>query len=149
MSASKEFKTVQEAMQNGKNCCQAVLMASGEAFNLPMGEDIQAAASLFGYGIGSGCTCGALVGMVMVSGIFQQYQAHPLGKKLSVKLHDDFKKQFGSTCCRVIKKQRHNLIGSRACIELTAQATDMLVKEWEGILNAEPIASIYYNSDSK
>lgn len=125
-------------MKAGRNCCQAVITAASQALQVPVGKDILSAASLFGAGMGSGCSCGALTGMIMVSGVFQQHTPHPLGTKLPQKLHDDFKKQFGATCCRVIKSRRSSLanIGNRACIELTSRAAEMLIKEWEGILDA-------------
>ncbi|MGI6648829.1 MAG: C-GCAxxG-C-C family protein [Bacillota bacterium] len=138
MLASKAARIAQEQMKCGHNCCQSVIIAASQVLAVPVGEDILAAASLFGGGMGSGCTCGALAGMIMVSGVLERHSSHPLGPKLSGLLHDIFKQQFGATCCRVIKKKRHVLqnIGNRACIELTGQAVEMLVREWEGVLDA-------------
>lgn len=138
MSDPTATKIVQEQMKAGRNCCQALITAASQICRVPVGQDIISAASLFGAGMGSGCSCGALTGMIMASGVFQQHAPHPLGNKLPQKLHDDFKKQFGATCCRVIKSRRGSLanIGNRACIELTGQAAEMLIKEWEGILDA-------------
>ena len=134
MLAASAAQIAREQMKNGQNCCQAVIIASGQVFNIPVSEEMIDSASLFGSGMGSGCSCGALVGMVMISGVLQKYAEHPLGAKLSSKLHDDFKARFGSTCCRAIRKRRNAVqnIGNRACIDLTSQAAAMLVKEWEG-----------------
>ncbi len=124
-------------MKSGSNCCQAVLLAAGRVWNIPVGEDVIAAAAMFGGGISCGCICGALAGMVMAAGIRQQHEKHPRGSKLAQDLHDQFKEEFGATCCRAIKKKRTVLknIGNQACVELTGKATALLVSQWEGIDN--------------
>ena len=136
MLASKAAQIAREQMKNGHNCCQSVIIASGQVFNIPVSEEMIDSASLFASGMESGCSCGALIGMVMISGVLQKQAEHPMGAKLSQKFHDDFKAQFGSTCCRAIRKRRNAIqnLGNRACIDLTSQATAMLVKEWEGLL---------------
>ncbi|MEN6350171.1 MAG: C-GCAxxG-C-C family protein [Syntrophomonas sp.] len=138
MHDTSAAKIVQEQMKNGRNCCQAVIIAACQAYQVPVGPDVLSAADMFGSGMGSGCSCGALSGMMMAAGIFQQYASHPSGAKLSRKLHDEFKEQFGATCCRVIKSRRKGLanVGNRACIELSSRAAEIIIKEWEGILNA-------------
>lgn len=144
-------KIVQEQMKKGKNCCQAVIIAASEFYSIPVQPDIMAAASMFGGGMGSGCSCGALTGMIMASGVFEQYGSHPLGDKLPGELHDEFKNQFGATCCRVIKSRRGSLanIGNRACIELTSKAADLLIHEWEGILDGSGTATINNHTNVK
>jgi C_GCAxxG_C_C family probable redox protein len=149
MSATKAAQIVQERMKSGCNCCQALIIATGQVLNISVSEETLAAASMFGQGMGSGCSCGALVGMIMMSGILQTHSKHPLGPKLNQKLHNDFKEQFGSTCCRAIRK-RHNVlqnIGNRFCIDLTSQAAVMLVEEWKGVLG--DVQHIDYNSYAK
>lgn len=137
MLTDRAAQIAREQMKNGQNCCQSVILATGQVFNIPVSKEMIASASLFSSGMESGCSCGALVGMVMFSGVLQKHADHPLGHKLAQKLHDDFKAQFGSTCCRVIRKRRSALqnIGNRACIDLTSQAAAMLVKEWEGLFD--------------
>lgn len=142
MLADQAARIAREQMKQGYNCCQSVILAAGEVFHMPVSEEMIAAAALFAVGMNSGCTCGALVGMMMSSGLMQNQVKHPLGPKLAGKLHDDFKARFGSACCRVIRK-KHNVIqniGNRACVDLTSQAAAMLVKEWEdAIHNAQHI----------
>lgn len=99
----------------------------------------------------SGCTCGALIGMIMASGIMHKKSGHPLGRKLPRHLHDRFKEEFGSTCCRVIQSKRPLLQKMRskaACIALTSRAAAMLVEEWEGTRDGQN-TGVCYNSDSK
>ena len=80
-----------QSMKDGSNCCEAVLAAANSVWNLNFDEDTMAAASFFGKGMGSGCTCGALVGMVMVSGILERRVGHPLGRDMPKRLHEVFK----------------------------------------------------------
>lgn len=147
MSKSNISQIARVKMKSGNNCCQSVLLAAQTAWNIPVGEDILAAASLFGEGMGSGCSCGALTGMIMAAGIMNKYHPHLGGAKLEQTLHDQFKHEFGSTCCRVIKKKRSVIkkIGNNACIELTGRAAELLFAAWEGVTN-ESAADIDNNS---
>lgn len=110
-----------------------------------------AMAALFGEGMGSGCTCGALTGMIIAAGIMNKYHPHALGPGLSQHLHDRFKQEFGSTCCRVIKKKRTMIqkISNKACIDLTSRTAEILVSEWEGILDEGSAPDINHNSNIK
>lgn len=143
MAKSQASQTAREAMKSGNNCCQAVLMAAQQVWDITVGDDVMAAASLFGGGMGSGCTCGALIGMVMTAGIMEKSHPHPAGSKLPQQLHDMFKQEFGSTCCRVIKKKRSPIerIGNKACIDLTSRAAEIVVAEWEGLVDVQPAKS--------
>jgi len=153
MSKSKASQIAQAEMKSGNNCCQAVLIAASQVWEIPVGDDMLAAAALFGGGMGSGCTCGALTGMVMAAGIMHKYHPHPTGAKLPQQLHDQFKQEFGSTCCRVIKHKRSAIqkIGNKACMNLTSKTAEILVAEWEGILDARSGAGpgIDHNSNLK
>ncbi|MFA7078819.1 MAG: C-GCAxxG-C-C family protein [Syntrophomonas sp.] len=151
MSKSQLAKLVQEDMKSGSNCCQAILAAVSKVWDIPLGDDMLAAAALFGGGMGSGCTCGALTGMVMAAGIMDKYHPHPAGSNLSKQLHDQFKHEFGSTCCRVIKNKRTTIqkIGNKACMDLTGRTAEMLVAEWERFINAPTVPGINNNSNSK
>ncbi|MDD3364985.1 MAG: C-GCAxxG-C-C family protein [Syntrophomonas sp.] len=151
MLEQKASQIARAEMNSGRNCCQAVLVAAGQVWNMPVEDEILAAANLFGGGMGSGCTCGALAGMVMAAGIREQYCQHPRGGKLAQDLHDQFKEEFGATCCRVIRKKRSVLekIGNQACAELTAKAAALLVRQWEGIDNGTETASVNYHTHAK
>lgn len=139
MRESEASRIASESMKNGNNCCQSILLAAQKVWGIPVGDDILAATSLFGGGMGSGCTCGALAGMIMAAGILEKGNSCPLGLKLAQQLHDRFKAEFGATCCRVIRKKQgpFHKIGNKACIELTAQTARILVEELEEVLNAE------------
>lgn len=138
MSKSKASQIARQEMKSGSNCCQSILVAASQVWGIPLEDDVLAAAALFGGGMGSGCTCGALAGMVMASGIMNRYHHHPAGSNLSRQLHDKFREEFGAVCCRVIKKKRSAIqqIGNRACVDLTGKAASLLIAEWEGVLDA-------------
>ncbi|MGI6119985.1 MAG: C-GCAxxG-C-C family protein [Desulfosporosinus sp.] len=144
MSKSKAAQIVHEEMKSGTNCCQAVLVAASKMWDISLDPDLMAAAGLFGRGIGSGCTCGALTGMVMAAGIMNRYHPHPAGSKLPRHLHDRFKTTFGATCCRVIRKKRPLIqnIGNGACIELTSKTAEILLAEWGGVRGAGSAESV-------
>lgn len=123
-------------MGNGYNCCEAMLLAADEIWGLQLSGETLASASLFAEGMNSGCSCGALVGLIMVSGILSKKHAHPRGRDLPSYLHDTFKEQFGSTCCRVILKKRTPLerIGKRGCKELTGATARLMVEVWDDVI---------------
>ena len=138
MPASKAYKIAKEAMESGNNCCEAILFAFSNVWGIPLADDTIAAATLFEEGMQDGCICGALVGMVMASGILSKRYRHPLGKQLPKHLVMRFKKEFGSTCCQNIKNKQPvwQRVGKRACIGLAARAAEIMVEEWVGVGNA-------------
>ncbi len=138
MDTKRASQIAGEEMKKGRNCCQAVLLAAKEVWSIPVDENVLAAAALMGEGMGAGCVCGALSGIIMASGIRQHYQAHPAGNNLPVILHDVFKNEFGVTCCRAIKNKRSlvDKIGRRSCIKLTERAAAIMLEEWEKGSNA-------------
>lgn len=127
------------AMGRGHNCCEAVLLAAGEVWDLQLPAETLAAASLFAEGMGGGCCCGALVGLIMVSGILSKQYTHPRGAGLAPYLHDTFKERFGSTCCRVICSKRTPLerIGKRGCKALTGATAQLMVEVWDELIRAK------------
>lgn len=138
MDTKRASQIAGEEMKKGRNCCQAVLLAAKEVWDIPVDENILAATAFMGGGMGAGCVCGALSGIIMASSIRQHYQAHPTGNNLPAILHDAFKKEFGVTCCRAIKKKRSlaEIIARKSCIQLTERAVAIMVEEWEKGNNA-------------
>ena len=128
-----------KAMEQGYNCCEAVLMAADRIWQLHLSPDTYAAAACFEKGMGSGCSCGALVGIVMISGILARKHMHPLGKELAPYLYEKFLEQFGSSCCRTLRNKRtlSQRIGSRGCRELTGAAAALMVNTWQEVLTWE------------
>lgn len=135
MLTTKASEIAREAMEGGSNCCEAVLTAANVVWDLNLSPDIFAAASLFKEGIGSGCTCGALVGMVMASGVLQKKLDLPKNEKLAAKLTKSFKQEFKSSCCVVLRKNLtfRDKLGNKGCINLTSKAAAIMVEEWGNV----------------
>jgi hypothetical protein len=132
---SRIVSAAEAQMRSCGNCCQAVLMAAGNTWGFDVGGDLAASTSLFAKGMGSGCACGALVGMVMAAGVLQARRGpHTRGDSLERVLHDRFREEFGATCCRAIRARRSGLdrLGNRSCVALTGRAAGILFDVWEG-----------------
>jgi len=148
---SKAYMIASNEMRSGLNCCQSILFTASKLWDMPVDEKTLAMASLFAEGMDSGCTCGALVGMMMASGLMKKSFPHPSGDKLASQIHDRFKQEFGSTCCRSIKAKRSILekIGRDGCIKLTGRAAEILAEEWDGVINNGKDSDIRHNPDVK
>ena len=125
--------------ENHKLCCsESVLLALNEGFGGGLPPDAAVCLSSgFCGGMGdAGCTCGALSGAIMALGLFLgPGRKDGVGKKklreLSRITHDEFKKQFSSTCCRVLtKKVRHDKkLRRRNCMLLTVGGAESVARQ--------------------
>ncbi|WP_411683167.1 C-GCAxxG-C-C family protein [Clostridium thailandense] len=103
--------TAENYYRNGDfYCSEAIVKTIKDEFDLPISDEIIKMASGFPVGIGgSGCTCGAVAGGVMVVGLFFG-RTEPKDSKvnkamaLSKELHDIFKERHKCLCCRVLTK---------------------------------------------
>jgi len=136
----KDFASniAREAMEQGANCCQAILTAANQVWNLNLPPEIIESAVYFREGMSSGCTCGALVGLVLASGMICTQRNIPADYELPKRLHLRFKTEFRSSCCAVIRKKQSFLqrVANKGCIDLTARSAAILVEEWEDHLGA-------------
>jgi len=123
-------KQAQQFMKEGKNCCQAVLMTAGDVWDIQLPPGFVEAAGYMGAGMQSGCVCGALSGLIMAAGLFRQKNQLPEKSKPGQELHDLFCKEFGASCCRVLRNKRGIMdkIGGHFCRELTGRATVLLLE---------------------
>ncbi len=117
-------------------CSEAVVKTIRDAFGLEFDDSVIAVASGFPVGIGgSGCTCGAVIGGVMALGmVFGRTQAKDervnKAMALSKELHDQFRANHKSLCCRVLTK---NLtLGTpehlEQCISLTGEVAEAVAR---------------------
>ncbi len=117
-------------------CSEAVVKTIRDAFGLEFDDSVIAMASGFPVGIGgSGCTCGAVIGGVMALGmVFGRTQAKDervnKAMALSKELHDQFRANHKSLCCRVLTK---NLtLGTpehlEQCISLTGEVAEAVAR---------------------
>ncbi|PKN10172.1 MAG: hypothetical protein CVU72_02055, partial [Deltaproteobacteria bacterium HGW-Deltaproteobacteria-7] len=122
--------TAEEYYRSGDfYCSEAIVKTIKDAFNLSVSDDVIAMASGFPVGIGeAGCTCGAVTGGVMALGlVFGRSKPKDTkvnrAMKLSRELHDIFKANHKSLCCR--KLNRYMMMGSskqmKQCIAFTGE----------------------------
>lgn len=93
------------------NCCESVFHACAEDLGLPLNDTVKKMATAFGGGFGgSGCSCGALTGGILVIGALEG-RCDPTAESKdpayakSKALTEKFKEKFGKTCCRSLKKE--------------------------------------------
>jgi len=121
-------------------CSEAVFTVVNDYLGRPLPPEAVRITSGFPVGIGhAGCTCGALNGAIIALGLkYGRTGPKQDNKKiiaLSKEVHDEFKQQFGSTCCRVLIKKFD--FGSSEhlehCIRITGESTKMVCnKLFEG-----------------
>lgn len=111
-------------------CAEAVFVVLNQALKGGLAPDLaQRLVSGFGEGMGSsGCICGALSGGALALGLFNGSSLPGLRDNKSVmgssrQLHDRFKAQFESTCCRILTRKVRK--GSREHYKLCAKHTGL------------------------
>jgi C_GCAxxG_C_C family probable redox protein len=124
-------------------CSEAVVKTIKDAFGLPVSDEVISMASGFPVGIGGAkCICGAVTGGVMSLGLVFG-RTTPKDKKvdkamkLSRELHDIFKKNHKSLCCRTLN--RYMIMGTsrqiKQCISLTGEMAEetarIIIREQE------------------
>lgn len=116
ISLAKLRKDAEDNFRNGYFCCEALMSAVKNNFELDVPDEVIAMSSGMAVGAGkSGCMCGALNGGVLALGMFfgRTEQNGPKDPKvvkcleLTNELHDWFKKANGknSNCCRVLTRE--------------------------------------------
>ena len=131
-------KRAEELFRQGFNCCESMLKASIETFKLPLPENTYLMGKFFREGVaGSGCICGALAGGTMILGFIAGKDKK--GTALAKDFRARFVKQFGSTCCRVIRKEQSfaDRLSFRKCREITGFAAAILSEGLGGSLKSD------------
>ena len=121
-------KDTVEIFNNGFACSEAIIYGIRKHFELELSDDAIAMSSGFPWGLGGGgCICGALAGGTMCLGYFfgRRNPGDPQINKcfeLTKELHDFFKQNHGSTCCRVLTrgKERNSPERKMQCTELVS-----------------------------
>jgi C_GCAxxG_C_C family probable redox protein len=110
-------------------CAETMVLVLGKTFGLDTasgsGPSLDSAVRLargWSQGMGgAGCTCGALNGGIMAMGLVLDDDNPRRVRKRSKVLHDRFKDQYGTVCCRDLGKGRGLLSGGSVpfCKDLT------------------------------
>jgi C_GCAxxG_C_C family probable redox protein len=88
-------------------CADAVMSAVNEGFGGGLDPDLaRSLAAAYGSGLGgAGCLCGAVNGAALGLALILAGSLPPGEvRKAARELHDRFRQQHGSTCCRVLTK---------------------------------------------
>jgi len=97
-----------DIFNSGFACSESIIYSIKKNFDVTIPEDAIAMSSGFPWGLGSGCICGALAGGTMSLGYFfgRRNPGESQDKifETTKKLHHEFKKNHGSTCCRILTK---------------------------------------------
>lgn len=116
ISINKVQQDAENNFRGGFFCCEALMAAVRDNFELDVPKEVIAMASGMAVGAGrSGCMCGALNGGILALGMFFG-RTEPNGPKdpqvvkcmeLTHELHDWFKEANGKNaiCCRVLTRE--------------------------------------------
>lgn len=138
--------TAENYYRNGDfYCSEAIVKTIKDEFDLPVSDEILKVASGFPVGMGgSGCSCGAVVGGIMVIGMFfgrTQPKDDKVNKAmaLSKELHDIFRDRHKYLCCRGLTQGM--TLGSpehmEQCISFTGEVAEETAKILVRELNLE------------
>ncbi|KLI50872.1 MULTISPECIES: C-GCAxxG-C-C family (seleno)protein [Brachyspira] len=133
---------IEECINDAKNvfgkgfgCSEAIIYALNKHFEFNLSDDAIAMSSSFLRGVGgSGCLCGAVAASSMCLGfLFGRREPHQKVDnclRLSNEFHDSFKKEFKSTCCRVITKgmEQNSEERKKSCKDVVAFTTETTAK---------------------
>ncbi len=120
--------------REGYNCAETIFLTFRPQVAPELDEDMLKIFTGFGGGLGqSGCTCGALVGSVMMLNLLKGRTNKDGSRKPSYeaahKFHDIFKEQFKSTCCRTLNR---NPFGTpehhKTCLKITGTTAKLLAE---------------------
>lgn len=138
MFERKEFQTKIENQavhyfSKGYNCCQSQLLAANDLWKLNLDQAIISAGRFFQHGMGSGSTCGALVGAQMVLGILDARYGTKLSNKYARQLFEEFDQTFGTTDCHGLRKKQSlsDKIGYKGCKKITFITAGIFFEFWE------------------
>ncbi len=120
-------------------CSESVAHTINNLLGKPYEDDVVKMASGFPIGMGkSGCLCGAVSGGQMALGmVYGRAHGESMNEKMfpmAAELHDFIKKEYGSTCCRVITRQWagdnfQSPERRKHCIEITGKVAEWVAEK--------------------
>ena len=135
MSSPAINKCALDYHKEGFNCAESIFLAFRERAAPDLGVDAVRMATPFGAGMGyAGCLCGALAGSIMILGLLKGRTTPDIPRKepygLSGEFHNRFRKKFGATCCRILKREGSGPDKQGATCEEIIAGTDELLSEF-------------------
>jgi C_GCAxxG_C_C family probable redox protein len=153
MLERREFQTKIENQaahyfSEGYNCCQSLLLAANDFWELNLDPAIVSAGRFFQHGMSSGSTCGALIGAQMVFGILDGRYKTRLSNQYARQLFEDFDQVFGTTQCRELRKKQSltDKIGYKGCKKITFMTAGIFYEFWESIHGNRTSGIDYYSN---
>jgi len=134
-------------------CSEAVILVMNQGFSGGLDPElaVRLGSGFCGGMGGAGCTCGGLSGAILVLGLFlgpgtDGWPGKRRFRELTKRLHDEFARKGGSTCCRdLIKKFANDRRGrAKNCGNLTALGAELACRI---VLEARPELSEECNLD--
>ena len=103
-------ESVRKYLEEGLYCSEAILQAYNAGLNLGLNEAALKMATAFGAGFGAAkCSCGSLTGALLVlsaiKGRLSGKESEAEVFQLAQRLHDRFKKEHKSICCRTLTRE--------------------------------------------
>lgn len=114
----------------GNNCCESIIRTMMDLTGTELPASAVHLGRYFRRGMGAGCVCGALVGGVMMLGLLKPNSEADLGQEL----HEKFVTEYGSACCRNIRRKQGllNRVTNEKCRQITARTAEMVMEKWQG-----------------
>ncbi len=133
MTLTQIDQQIKTYLKQGDNCCEAILKTADKYWELVLSEETFWTARFFKEGMQSGCACGALVGIVIVSGILDKTKSNSFGEDLPNHLHNKFIVENGSSCCRQLRKKQglRERLNKKGCCVITQKSMRILIEAWE------------------
>lgn len=156
VSVKKIIEDAENNYRGGFFCCEALMQAIRDNFELDVPEEVIAMSSGMSVGAGrSGCMCGALNGGILALGMFFG-RTEPKGPQdpkvvkcmqLTNELHDWFREANGkkAVCCRVLTREFDMGKGEHKpqCIRFTGmcagKVAEIIIREL-GLTNTDEAA---------
>jgi len=117
-----------EYFKNGYSCSESIIQAAADEGLCE--KSLLAVATAFSGGMSSGCICGAVAAVQMISGIYfgreNAFGNEILAREKAAFIVDEFKKKNKVTCCRVLSGGLTGAARKERCSKYVADVCDIL-----------------------
>ncbi len=121
-------KAIEYYMNGGYSCSESVIKAAIDEGLCD--KSMLAAATAFSGGMSSGCVCGAIAAIQMISGLHfgrgNQFGNEDSAREKAAFIVEEFKKRNKVTCCRVLSKGLSGMERKQNCSKYVGDACDIL-----------------------